>query len=205
MADRLRVYNRALTILAEASLADLNENRNARYVLDREFDETVLSCLDDGAWNFAIRSQRIEHAEDIQSDLGYQYAFWKPEDFVRLVGISPDEGFVNPLVQYRDEGPNWLANEDMIFVRFVSKHLKWGLDLGRWPVRFQRYVEAQLAADCAQDIRESKFKDAHALAMLRKSQALAKDAMEQPPERKPVGSWRRSRYANLGSRPHSRS
>jgi hypothetical protein len=46
-----------------------------------------------GMWNFAIRSVELHEDEDVEPLFGYQYAFSKPDDWVRTVSINNEATF----------------------------------------------------------------------------------------------------------------
>lgn len=197
MATVLGTYNLALFELAEAKLVSVSENREPRRLLDAVWTVGVYTCLQAAAWNFASRTVRIDSDPAITPSFGYRYVFQHPDDWVRTVGVSDDEYMQHPLIRYLDEGGRWLADVDPIYVRYVSNDASFGMDLSLWPPNFELYVAAYLASLIAPRVRESKQKDMIALARMRFSKAAAVEAMGQPPEPKPLGSFARAR---LGSR-----
>lgn len=197
MATQLGIYNKALLEIGEARLASVSESREPRRVLDEYYTVGVYTCLQAASWNFASRTVRIDSDASITPSFGYRYVFQHPDDWVRTVGVSDDEYMQHPLVRYLDEGGRWLADVDPIYVRYVSNDADYGMNLTLWPPNFELYVAAYLAGLIAPRVRESKQKDMIQLSRMRFSKAAAVEAMGQPPEPKPLGSFARSR---LGSR-----
>lgn len=198
MTDRLSLYSGALTVhLGEPPLETLDDDVPVRYALDDAWDrDGVKRCLEAGQWNFACRSARLEYEASITPEFGYRYAFEKPSDFVRTMGVCSDEFFEQPLRQYADEAGYWWASIEQLFVRFVSNDAQYGLDYSRWPGNFTAFVEAWFAlqitalatyAEKRPEIEKSVTK------LLLKAQST--DAMEQPSKRATRGSWASARGA----------
>jgi hypothetical protein len=128
---------------------------------------------------------------------------------VSTSGVFRDGDLVTPLLQYRDEAGYWYADVDLIYVRYVSDHANFGMDLSRWPSSFVDYVKAYFAGriihklpGAASDRREflhgppgrpDKGHIAQAL-MLAKN----KDAMAIPSRNPQSGTWARARHAGVG-------
>src|SRR5258708_823139 len=122
MTDKLSLYNGALTeFLGERKLANLTENREPRRVLDEIWDGGALRyCLEQGLWNFAMRTIQLTYSPSVEPDFGFRYAFDKPTDWVRTAALCVDEFFRCPLLQYNDEAGFWFADIDTIYVRYIS-------------------------------------------------------------------------------------
>ena len=197
MANKLSVINAALRELSSRKLASLSEAREPRYAVDDIWDDVVQFCLEQGQWNYAIRTQEIEYTPEITPLFGFRYAFEKPSDWIRTVGLSASEYFNPPLTEYSDETGYWWANVDTLYVRYVSNSTDYGLDLSAWPATFQRFVELYLAfrlapiltsSETTEDRMEKKYKKAL-------TDARSKDAMNDSVSFMPSGSWTRSRIS----------
>jgi len=78
MATKLGLFNGALLMLGERSLATLTENREPRRLLDIVWDGGgVRTCLEAGIWNFAVRAARIEYDPSAEPGFGLDRAFTK--------------------------------------------------------------------------------------------------------------------------------
>ena len=197
MASKLSVYNGALREVGERKLASLTENREPRRVLDSAWDaEAVKTCLAAGQWNFATNSIELTHSPSIDPAFGYSYAFDKPENWVRTVAMCGDERFNAPLLQYQDEGSYWYADVDPIYVRYVDAGTSFGLDYGKWPINFTRYVEFFLAARICMSLTQnaSKRDGLETLAEVWLTKAKSSDAMDEPTKFLPPGSWSTARH-----------
>jgi hypothetical protein len=194
MPSQLNVYNDALRLVGERQLVSLDENREPRRLLDAVWDGAVEYCLEQGQWNFAIRSQQLDYSPSVEPPFGYRRAYNKPDDYVRTVSISADPYFSDGLMQYTDEAGYWFCDLDIIYLRYVSKDLSFGKDTSLWPQTFRHYVAAYLAWQIAprikNDIDVDKLEKQY---RMKKSDALAKDALQEAAKRIPDGCWVRSR------------
>jgi hypothetical protein len=189
---KLVLYNAALREIGQANLATLTDNVEARRVLDDVYADVLGLCLEEGQWNFAIRTLKIDSDPDVDLEFGWDYAFGKPTDWVRTTRISSDEDFSDSLKNYSDETDYWLANIDPIYVQFVSSEASFGGDLSRWPATYGRYVGLELAERISHRITTSnETKERIQLdKKVAKRSALNKDALnEAQPRYWPTGSW----------------
>lgn len=205
--SKLGVYNSALRLLGERSLASLTEDREPRRALDEAYDATVAFCLEQGQWNFAVRSIELTPTTSIDPGFGYVNAYTKPSDWVRTVGLCSDEYFQAPLLQYTDEAGYWWTDDNPIYIRYVSNGTSYGLDLSKWPATFARYVEYYLAVQVCERITQNMQKQ----EILKKEMhrvlvdARSKDAMNEATTFPPTGSWVRSRAGGYANRRYDRA
>lgn len=196
MANRLQVYNAALRICGESRLATLNDNNEARRVMDEVWNDGLVdTCLRMGQWNFGTRTQRLEYDPDITPNFGYRYGFTKPTDWVRTTAFSADENFTRPWRDYRDESGVWYCNLETIYVGFVSNDAGYGADLSKWPADFTDFLETMMADAIVLRISKDKekWKHVHETALIARKQAKSTDAMDQASTRQPAGSWTMAR------------
>jgi hypothetical protein len=200
MASKLGQYQRALRYLNERKLSSLTEDREPRRVLDDAWDDAVEECIEQGFWKFAIRSVQLTYDSSVDPAFGFNYAFEKPDDWVRTFNISEEETFTVPLLNYQDEAGYWWANSTSIYVRYVSNDASYGLNIGEWPTSFAKYQALHLALESAERIPAFSTER---LALLEKKEkkalldARSKDAMNEPPRFPPKGSWASSRGSSL--------
>src|SRR3546814_15520749 len=91
-ATQLSLYNGALRLCGEAKLANLTEDREPRYVLDDVWDDGALRhCLQQGLWNFAMRTVEAEYSPSVEPSFGFRRAFDKPIDWVRPAAMARSE------------------------------------------------------------------------------------------------------------------
>lgn len=196
MATKLGLYNGALLLIDERKLASLTENREPRRALDDAYDQALRYCLEQGLWNFAMRAVQIDASASVEPTFGFNNAFTKPDDFIRLQQIADNERFEPPLLgnSVVDEPNYWFANCDPLFVRYVSDDTAYGLDLSIWPATFTNYVEHHLAVRVCKRVTGKEASDSLKNDLKRaRADARGKDAMNEPVGFPPAGTWSRSR------------
>jgi hypothetical protein len=198
---KLSLFNGALRYLKDRPLTQsevTNNSRESARTLNAAWDDGALdACLEAGQWKFAMRSSLIDSSPSVEPEFGYQFAFNKPDDHVRTAGMYCDEAMTDPLLQVREEGGFWVANQDPIYVRYVSNDAQFGADFSLWPQSFNKFVQAHLASEVAGPLTEH----GQEMLKLRKlflSEALSKDAMADPTKFMPAGSWVRARGRSRG-------
>lgn len=198
MTTQLAVYNKALGHLGERKLASLAENREPRRVLDDHWD--VDTFLEMGLWRFARRTARFTYDPSIEPPFGYRRGFPVPDDFIRTAKLASDEYFKAPLEEYSIEARVWYADEDEIYVSYISNDPQYGGNIGEWPPSFEEWVACYLASKAAMRITGDEKKANYLLALEGKLLTIAKsrDAMEDPTQPLPHGRWARSRSARSG-------
>ena len=203
MAIQLELYQGALLELGERPLAALTDETESRRALDSVWNggDLKLYLLQQGMWDFAMRSTELTYSPSITPGWGYQYAFDKPVDWVRTAGISADEYFRQPLNDYYDEQAFWFCDYETIYVRYISNDPDYGYDMTRWPPSFVRWIETYLAYRIAVRVTGSTSirDDMYKLQGRMLVEARSHDAMNDPAGFPPSGSWVRSRGA-YGSR-----
>lgn len=198
MATKQQIFTGALYELGNRKVLT-SESVEARRALDDVYDEVLAECLESGSWNFAMETVQLDADTGVTPNFGYTEVFAKPTDWVRTIGISGDEYFAYPLMQYLDDSNFWSADLTPIYVRYVSDDTGLGLDLTRWPMSFVRYVEMELAFRvCMRLTQDKQLREQLRLDRDKaRRKALNKDAMDEPnPKFKPPGSWTESRHGS---------
>jgi hypothetical protein len=196
MADRLAIYRGALRLLGNAAgLSSLTEVNPARYRLDEAWQPAVDYLLAKGLWNFAIRSVELSNDEDVEPLFGRQYAFSKPEDWVRTASMSSDGTFSTSYEQYEDEGDYWYADTDPLYVKYVSNDSSYGWNIGAWRQPFSKALEAYLAYECGLPISADKGNrnDMNTLFRSLLKEAKTLDAVDERVQYSPTGRLVRAR------------
>ncbi len=194
------LYTSALHEIGERKVL-ITEDVTARRILDNVYAKVLEECLEAGSWNFAMETIKAESDTGIEPNFGYTEVFAKPSDWVRTHGVSEDEYFAFPLLQYYDDSNFWSSNNSPIYIRYVSNDTGMGLDLTRWPQSFTRYVELELASRICLRLTQSKSLTAEVKKERDKARRNAKnhDTMnEANPKFAPPGSWTRSRSGQIG-------
>lgn len=202
MSSKLGIYNGALLHLEERKLASLSENREPRRALDDAWDVVAQYCLEKGYWKFAMRSVGIDASPSVEPAFGFQYAFPKPDDWLRTYQIADNERFEPLLNAYTDEGSYWFADQDSLYFRYVSGGTDYGMDLSRWPAVFAEWVSIRLAVRTCKRITGNDSALDRLRPQEKKAFAECKsfDAMNGPPQFAPTGTWVQSRWGGWGNR-----
>jgi hypothetical protein len=202
VTSKLSLMNGALKKLKQRKLDSLTVDEAARYALDDEYDKCLAFMLEAGLWNHASRSVELEESTDVEPSFGYTYAFEKPDDYVKLIAISPNQDLWPTLDSYLDEGGVWNAYCSPLYIQYVSNHTSYGMDLSLWPASFVDAVEYNLAVRVAPEVTAmgtGEFDKLQSDAMKALNTARSRDAMNQAVERPPPGRLVRSRMGRGGS------
>lgn len=206
MSSQLAIYNDALTLCGESTLASLTEDRKSRRLLDNVWaNGGVNACLEMGQWIFATRTQRLDYDPSITPEFGYRYAFSKASDWVSTTAVCSDEYYNVPLTQYSDEGGYWYCDLTLLYVKFVSNDATYGTNYGIWPQSFADYVAAYFAGKIIGALTSDKNMQDYILhprtgvEAQRLLKARSKDAMAKPTGFLPEGTWTTARRAGRSS------
>lgn len=202
MTTRLKLYNHALRLCGHSRLSALTDDVEERYLLDDAWnDDFVDKVLEDGLWNFAMRTQELTPETSVSPPFGYKNAFLKDTDWIRTAEVADDEYFRSPLLDYQDETQYIFSDRDVIWVRFVSNDSAYGNNISSWPGTFQNYAAAYLAGEIIHRLTSDKEriaflhgnngKNGYIETQLRN--AKSEDAMEDPTRFPPAGRWVSSR------------
>lgn len=197
MATQLSIYQGACAVIGERSIQSLAENRESRRALDDVWLRGgVRTCLAAGLWNFAARSALWNYSPDITPAFGFQCAFDHPVDWIRWKKLCEDEFQNVALLEYVDEGVYTYCNLQQIYVTWISDDPGWGMNMGKWPDNFNRYVETYFGAKVARRLTNSDALEKKAYEELEIVEAKAKstDAMEEPTQFMPPGTWSQARH-----------
>ena len=185
------LYNKALEIL-ELDPINSNDDESERkialdYALDNKAVETVFELI---AWDFPIKSVKLEYDTSVTPEWGYQYAFAVPSDLVRIESFASDEYFRNP-VNYLQEGDYYFCDENIIYLKYVANTLFANPD--GWPTYIFNLVAAEMARRSTRlpgtDKSHVEFKYQEY-----KEEAYNTDAQRNSPQVITEGNWNRARY-----------
>jgi hypothetical protein len=200
MADRLQIYQGALRLLGPSELASLSEDRPEKRKLDAAWANSVQYVLEQGLWNFAVRSVEIAYDEDMEPLFGYDYSYSKPDDWVRTVTMSTTTDYNDDFEEYADEAGYWFASSEPLYVQYISNDEDYGFNVGAWRQSFAKVVEAYLAFECGLPISADRGNrnDLYSLFKERLIKAKTLDAIDERVKSRPVGTLVRSRLGGYG-------
>lgn len=194
MASQVQIVNQALTKLGAQRITDLLDGtRNARtmnaiYTAKRDAE------LAAHPWTFAIKRAQIP-ASSTAPAFGWAYSYPMPTDFLRLVEIGEDYVFYDvdtPTFQMESDpatGRQAVLTDQgsPLDIRYVYRVTNPGLH----PALFDEAFACRLAAEGCEEITQNLSKREAAWTERKQAIRDAKrvNAIEQPPQRNPNGSW----------------
>lgn len=201
-ATQLSIYQGACAVIGERMLLTTTEQREARRALDDVWDRGgVNTCLANGLWYFAARSDQWDYDPDFTPSWGFSCVFEIPSDWVRWKAICTDPYYNQPLLQCATEGLYFYCDMQVLWMSYVSKDPAFGMNMAAWPDNFQRYVEAYFGeAIC---MRVTGDENKRMAAEKKREEFLQKakstDAMNESTVLLPAGNWRMARHGRRGS------
>lgn len=200
---KLDLYNLALLEMKASPLASLVEAKESRRVLDVHYPRVLAYMLEQGFWNFAMRTVEITEDTAITPSFGFSLAFNKPDDWVRTYAISLSERLDPILPQYVEESNLWFTDSGPLYVRYVSNAISgYGGDLTRFTERYVKAFYFELAARACSKIAgssDSMKDDLEKKAKGFLSEAQQFEALREPAQSLPQGRWNAARFAMGGS------
>lgn len=202
MATKLSIYNGALRLLGGTPLNDLAEDRSVKNWLDRAWDDGVINyCLEQGQWNWAIRTQQITASTTIIPAFGAKYAFELPNDFQGINSIWSDPYFNSSIVFYNLEAGVLYCEFDTIYLKFISNAATYGGNLASWPESFAKYVQARLALESEPNVTNSPsiYQKIEMEELRTYKIAKNNDMRNKPRQRVDAGNWVISRVGGFSN------
>lgn len=192
--DWLNIYNDALFCLDLPQLTSVNDDSEARTKLSVALSQNLVEAyLEDKGWQWAVTSTKITYDPSVEPEWGYQYAFDKPDNILRIDGLFVDEYFQVPLKAYEDEGDLFFANCQELYLKYIP--LDTVSTPASWPAYFRKLIAASMAVHAGGALGGNVEK---AVMMLsdRESTAFSTDAQQSPPRVIANGNWTQARWAN---------
>jgi hypothetical protein len=181
MATKLGILNVALGHLGLRLLTSsqvTTPNDEPSRVLSDAYDGALLYCLEQGQWRFASKIAALAPSGTEIPTIGYNNAFAKPANYVRLNRIYADSNFVIPLTFYDERAGFWYADETAVWIDFVSSEATLlGGYLAGWPQTYAEFVSLYLAYKVARRLQPDKEDDVEEKMYQAKRITLDKDAV----------------------------
>ena len=204
---KLAVINASLVELGNERITDTGENIKAARETTAVWDQVVAECIASAHWNFAMETVKAVADTGVEPEFGYTEVFAKPADWVRTSGVSEDEYFTYPLLDYYDDANFWSADVSPIYIRYISNDTGLGLELTRWPAKFSRFVSLEIAERvCLALTQNNSLKEQIGKARDKaRKEAKNIDAMdENSPRFAPPNSWTQARWGRSSGRDRGR-
>jgi len=188
MASKVSIANRALTKLGEDRILLLTDDNKKARTINQMFDDVLDAELRRYRWKFAIARTSLPALADAPA-WGYAYQYPLPSDYLALVQVN--DIYVRSGTQvglWSVEAGNILTNiEAPLKLRYVMRVTNPGL----FDSLFSEALACKLAVEACEVLTQSETKyarmvEAYKMSM---SEATRQDAIENPPDELPQGSW----------------
>lgn len=200
MPTKLSVYNQALGLLAQPTIASTESTKEDVRVLNSFWDGVVDLCHEATGWDFAKVRAELARQASVPA-FGYSYYYSLPADLLRILKLSETGEEGDELLNYETEPGKIATNAETVYCLYVSNTSR--TQVGRWSEAFGRYVACELALISSGKINSSR-EDFIAKQLKRaKSDAVGLDATQGPVQRRRHGSWSRAARGYVSSREQS--
>lgn len=188
MASKVSIANRALSKLGEDRILLLTDDNKRARTLNQMFDDVLDAELRRYRWKFTITRAELPALADAPA-WGYQYQYPLPSDYLALVQVN--DFYVRSGTQvalWSVESGNILTNiEAPLKVRYVKRVTNPGL----FDPMFCEALACKLAMEACETLTQSETKFSRMAEMYKSAMldAQRQDAIENPPDELPQGSW----------------
>ena len=143
--DKLGIYNDALLLLGQTSLASETEDREIRYKLDDTYNLNAVDyCLELSQPTFANKTIELNSAlASSEHDLDSVHTL--PSDYISIVGVYSDSKLDQEISRYLLEDDTLACEYPTIYLRYTSN----GYELSKWSAAFAYLVSVYLATKLA--------------------------------------------------------
>lgn len=193
MASQVSIVNRALVKLGETPVLLLTDNVKQARTMAAIFDDTRDAELRANRWKFAIKRAQLSALVAAPS-FGYSVQYELPDDYLALVQVG--EIYLRTGMKQRApwsiEGRRLLTDMPApLSIRYISRVT----DTSQFDALFVDSLACRLAMEACETLTQSDTKFQRVAAMRDESlkQALRVDAIENPPDELPGGTWLESR------------
>lgn len=187
MASKVSIANRALTKLGADRILLLSDDSQQARVLNSMFDDVRDAELARNHWKFAIRRTSLPALVDAPA-WGYQFQYPLPPDYLAMVQINEIYCRTGMRAPWSVESGSILTDfEAPLLLRYVSRVENTGL----YHALFVEALACKLAMEACEALTQSSSKKQAATQEYEfaLSEARRQDAIENPPDELPGGSW----------------
>lgn len=184
--DKLAIYNNALLLLGQRSLASLTEDRKPRHLLDAAYDLGAPEyCLEIVQPDFASKTAKL-NSPVISAVHDLDSVHTLPTDYLTLVknphddtdtGVFSDAKLDQPVSRYIIEGNTIACEHATLYLRYVANTLT----LTDWTPSFVRVLAAYLAREISINIAPDEYSKLNDLFIDRVEAARGLEADREPP------------------------
>jgi hypothetical protein len=195
--DKTAICNYALAKLGDEPILGLTDDSKRAKLMNRIYDQVRDAELRRHRWKFSILRAQIM-ALVAAPDWGYAYQYPLPSDFLQLIQVN--DIYLRPLTKatppWSVEGGKILTNLTApLKIRYVAQVVNAGL----YDPLFVEILACKLAIEGCEtltqsDTKASRAADQYAFSL---KEAKRQDAIENPPDELPWGSWLASREGDI--------
>jgi len=191
VTTRTAVLNTALRALGEPPMVGPDDSRSTVQRVSEAFDDCASAVMSRHNWNFA--QAVVQLSGTMTAKPGWQYAYPKPADCLRIVRVSLTDRPDDVGLRYADSAGEILTDQLNPYLRYVSS--TWLDLLGSWPDLFEDAVAAATAEAAAPVLSKSEATISRLKDDARGAMRAAKswDAVQQPNFEVPAGRFVRAR------------
>lgn len=193
MANDVSIANRALTKLGASRILLLTDDTEQARVMNSMFVDVRDSELRRHWWNFSIKRDSLPALADKPS-WGYEKQYPLPSDYLAMIQVN--DQYVRSGSKFKAA---WSIEDGKILTDYASplkiRYVKRQTDAGSFDPLFVEVLACKLALEAAEPLTQSASKkqaafDEYKFALM---EALRQDAIENPPDEMPWGTWLESR------------
>lgn len=187
MASKVSIANRALTKLGAERVLLLEDDTQQSRVLKSMFDDVRDAEIRRHRWKFAIKRAELLALAD-GPGWGYSFQYPLPSDYLGLIQVGEQYVRLGRKAPWSVESGNILTNlQAPLRIRYQYRVENPGL----YDPLFVEVLACKLALEACETLTQSGSKKQAAMEEYKFaiSEAVRQDAIENPPDELPQGSW----------------
>lgn len=195
--DKTQIANYALAKLGEEPVLLLTDDKKPARLMNRLFDQVRDAELRRVRWKFSLKRASLMALVD-PPNWGYSTRYPLPDDFLQLVQVN--DIYIRPGSKQKtlwsvEQGEILTDLPAPLKVRYIARITNTGL----FDPLFNEVLACKLAMEAAETLTQSETKRARAADEFKfaLSEAKRQDAIENPPDEFPDGSWLDARQGGL--------
>jgi hypothetical protein len=192
------VCNQAIIEVGGNLINDIGENSREGEITEQIFVPTRDALIEKADWTFATKRATLS-ATGTPPEHGYENQFNAPPESARIINVSSDPKAEINNVDWRLEGNKILANEKLIYVKYLTDK---ATDLSEWSEEGRQALVYALAAKMAIPIARSRTlkTDLEVISERKFEDSKTSDGLQGRSEKIRGNRFKRARYRDGGGR-----
>lgn len=188
MASKVSIANRALSKLGQDRILLLSDDNKAARTINQMIDEVIDAELRRYLWNFAITRTALPALADAPA-WGYAYQYPVPADYLALVQVN------DYYVRSSGQQALWSVEAGHILTNLGAplkiRYIRRVDNPSLFDPLFVEVLACKLAMEACETLTQSETKFERMVGQYRFAvgEAIRQDAIENPPDNLPMGSW----------------